>query len=1109
MRNVLMSMQTKRFLGIVLAIAMTLTSGNWFQVFAEALPAEVTESITENDISESVETENAMITALDGSETISEDTVSGSDVVDEKGETDSSLFTLSVNKVEVKAITLKWNDNTYNPKRYNVYRRVSSLNGSQDFDLIKSLKPNVRKFKDGGLQYNTTYEYYIEVIDKINDTPLISDIVSAKTSVTAPAEKNTKAVLTKKNYVKLTWAAVTGAKFYKIERRKSNGEWELLGEVMTKHFNDKKISDSYIYRISGGRRVPDGSIVYGDGTVVVCTPTILSAAAYGSKDVMGVEFSKTKGATSYMVKRAYRVSKAYSELPDMTGADAQNTHKYFGNVVTALNGVDAVRYLDDGHNKNGGFEDFQFGEYYYYKVYAQAQVDGKLVTSKGSTAKKARVAMNAPRFASVSSNSGSTVTFTWEEQKDITGNNYYQIWRSKNGLSNYTKVKAVKPDKATRVDGSKVGVSYNCLQYTLSNVPAEAMYYYKISSVINKVQGAKSEAKGIKTQLNDLESLTVKSANFNAMELTFKKVDGAKYYQILMAQNIVGADGKLLPEDQWYYAPVAKCTASANKITKMITYKKTGLKHGRYYAFKVRPATKNGVHVHRKQYGVEEPYGYDYTKLKAPTLKAAAQSLSKIQVTWSDCGKSAERYIVESCENDKFAGETYYRRVVSKGTTYYTKRYLNFDGLTPGKHYFYRVSAVKKDSNLPGGELQGAYSNVVEEWPRPAAPENVATTGHTANEGADVSWTKITGTGSEYIEYYTIERSMGDSDGSYDNWVTLNPNDSKTSKSYKSTNGVFHFYDKSVIADGTLMKYRVSGWYYNEKVSKNRIQGRPAGSRFCNPSAIKLNTTSTSVGIGQTKTLKVEKFTPEQTTAKHISWYSSNTNYVTVSSKGVIKGIKKTKDNTYITVTAETDNGIKATCRVKVTEAVAEEGGGKVKVCLDPGHGGSNNGANYNGWREQDATLIIANACKDRLLNDYKNATVVMTRTGDSTVDNAYRADMAKNQGCDVLVSIHLNAGGGKGTEVLLSGKASDKKEGLASKIISYNQNYFGLKNRGLETRSDLAVLNRAATLGVPAILVEEFFMDGDASFLSSEKMKQIGQANADAIASYYGLERK
>lgn len=72
----------------------------------------------------------------------------------------------------------------------------------------------------------------------------------------------------------------------------------------------------------------------------------------------------------------------------------------------------------------------------------------------------------------------------------------------------------------------------------------------------------------------------------------------------------------------------------------------------------------------------------------------------------------------------------------------------------------------------------------------------------------------------------------------------------------------------------------------------------------------------------------------------------------------------------------------------------------------------------------------------------------------------------------DLDISIHLNAGGGTGTEVLYT---SEKGKAYAAKVSAAVAAALGIKDRGAKERDDLYVLNHTKA---PAILVECCFVD-------------------------------
>lgn len=82
----------------------------------------------------------------------------------------------------------------------------------------------------------------------------------------------------------------------------------------------------------------------------------------------------------------------------------------------------------------------------------------------------------------------------------------------------------------------------------------------------------------------------------------------------------------------------------------------------------------------------------------------------------------------------------------------------------------------------------------------------------------------------------------------------------------------------------------------------------------------------------------------------------------------------------------------------------------KLKVAVDAGHGGDNNGASgvKTGIQEKNYTLLIAKQLEKALLD--KEAKIFMTRTKDTSLGMNERAQMIKNEDPDFLISIHLNS---------------------------------------------------------------------------------------------------
>jgi len=206
----------------------------------------------------------------------------------------------------------------------------------------------------------------------------------------------------------------------------------------------------------------------------------------------------------------------------------------------------------------------------------------------------------------------------------------------------------------------------------------------------------------------------------------------------------------------------------------------------------------------------------------------------------------------------------------------------------------------------------------------------------------------------------------------------------------------------------------------------------------------------------------------------------------------------------------------------------------KYVVVLDPGHGGTDSGAeNQNGISsesESRLTLKIANYVKQELEKS-SQFVVYMTRTDDSYVGLSERVNYAASKNADILVSLHLNSADSKtanGAEILVprtgryNSKVAENAGQLAQDILKKLVS-LGLYNRGLVYRDSAsgtkypdgstadyyAIVRQGLQAGIPSIIVEHAFISStvDAKFLDSEAdLQKIGRADAEGIAQYFGV---
>ena len=156
---------------------------------------------------------------------------------------------------------------------------------------------------------------------------------------------------------------------------------------------------------------------------------------------------------------------------------------------------------------------------------------------------------------------------------------------------------------------------------------------------------------------------------------------------------------------------------------------------------------------------------------------------------------------------------------------------------------------------------------------------------------------------------------------------------------------------------------------------------------------------------------------------------------------------------------------------------------GKV-IYLDAGHGGKDPGALYRDIKEKDINLEICKKLMEKL--EKKGATVYLTRYGDYDLavpnainrkrsDLSRRANIINNSGCDLYLSIHLNAetsGSWSGAQVFYDDVSEENKH-LAEIIQKQFKINTGTKRKASLTNS-MYMYKRIERVGV---LVEVGFL--------------------------------
>ena len=222
--------------------------------------------------------------------------------------------------------------------------------------------------------------------------------------------------------------------------------------------------------------------------------------------------------------------------------------------------------------------------------------------------------------------------------------------------------------------------------------------------------------------------------------------------------------------------------------------------------------------------------------------------------------------------------------------------------------------------------------------------------------------------------------------------------------------------------------------------------------------------------------------------------------------------------------TASPDGSLSTYSNISQALSVAKQTGRP--IAIDPGHGetiygGGDPGARANGMKESDLTWKIANACKDYL--ESRGVTVYLTRGQYEYVSVAGRVERAVENNCCAIVSIHINAGGGRGAEVESTNSSSYNQDlyyagqSLSALVLSGLQSTgLSIHGAGIITRdwdssyyedgsvADYYGITRyARKAGILGVIIEHGFIDGtsdSAKLSNSNYLTSFGKADGAAI---------
>ena len=182
-------------------------------------------------------------------------------------------------------------------------------------------------------------------------------------------------------------------------------------------------------------------------------------------------------------------------------------------------------------------------------------------------------------------------------------------------------------------------------------------------------------------------------------------------------------------------------------------------------------------------------------------------------------------------------------------------------------------------------------------------------------------------------------------------------------------------------------------------------------------------------------------------------------------------------------------------------------------VVIDPGHGGTDSGAVGNDMLEKNYSLLISKYMYDRFKE--LGVPVALTRDSDTTLSPSERTNKILSEFGNnpnvIVISNHLNAGGGTGAEVIYALRNTDT---LAKKILeslgAEGQTTRKYYQRRLpsDTSKDYYFIHRNTGVTEPVIIEYGFIDDTptNVEFLN-ENYQNLAEAVIRSVMDYKGLK--
>jgi fibronectin type 3 domain-containing protein len=544
----------------------------------------------------------------------------------------------------------------------------------------------------------------------------------------------------------LTWSPVTGATSYKVYRQSSNGSWgsalATVNAPITGYTNTGLSNGtSYTYRVTA---VSSGGEGAPSPTATATPSSTLPVTPSGLKATNGPASVKLAWNANKTVPASYRV---YRENQDGTWPSTA-TATVEGTITSFTD-----QYLTPGTT-------------YVYRVSAIDSSGHESALSSGVTGVPTKP--SAPTTPSLTATAGpAQVVLAWTASISQGVLNGYYIYRmNSNG---------------TWPSGPTATVSPSTLSYTDGGLTPGTKYTYKVQSfdAYGQVSAFSSTASATPTlppPPAPPATLTANAGNAS-VALAWSSVTGAASYRVYR-QN---ADGT------WPTTALATVSSTA------ASYTDTTVTNGTKYTYRVTAVDTYG------QQSLASPTA-SATPLAAPgapTGLTATPGNTTVSLSWNAVNTSATYRVYRQSPDGTWP--TTPLATVSSPITSYTD-----GGLTNGKNYTYRVTAVNSGGESPPSSTASATPVP----PPPAPPLGLAATA--GNAQVSLTWQAVPG-----VAGYDLYRQ--NSDGSWPTAPLATVNAPTTS------------YTDATTANGSTYTYRVTS------VDAYNQQSAPSLTASANP----------------------------------------------------------------------------------------------------------------------------------------------------------------------------------------------------------------------------------------------------------------------------------